>query len=148
KLARLVQADLVHRILDQLRCFDHRLVDIGANLAGVLVQLGAHVFLRLVILARGEGDGVLDSGDHDAGIDALVAAQSFNALVKHTCHSSLSVALRPLLRYGGALRRSRGFGSAPRYYPGADGERAFRFLESSWPSRYSRFRFRLFPDSL
>ncbi len=67
----LCQRDLVHGIFDLLLVGDHRLIDVGGDLAGVLVQFPAHVFLGLVELARSQGDGFLDRAHNDGGVDAL-----------------------------------------------------------------------------
>ncbi len=78
-----VERDLVERIFDLLVVGDDRLVDVGRDLAGLLVQLAAHVFLGLVVLARGQGDGLLDGADDDAGVDALFLAQELDALIQN-----------------------------------------------------------------
>jgi hypothetical protein len=62
---------------------DHRLEDVGRNLAGLLVQFPAHVFLGLVELARGQGDGLLDRAHNDGGIDALLLAQELDTLIQN-----------------------------------------------------------------
>src|SRR6185312_13119108 len=74
QLARFFQCDLVQRVLDLLRRFDHGLVDVGADFTRFLVQLRAHVLLSFVVLARGEGDGVLDGSHNDLRFNAFVAA--------------------------------------------------------------------------
>ena len=91
QLPRLFQRNLVHRVFDQLRRLHHRLEDVRPDLAGLLVQLRAHVFLRLVILPRRQRDRILDRRNHNLRIDALIPAQRLNALVKHTRHLLLSV---------------------------------------------------------
>ncbi len=83
QLIGLGQRDLVDRILDLILVGDHCLVDVGRNLAGLLVQFPAHVFLGLVVLARGQGDGLLDRADNDAGVDALLLAQELDALIQN-----------------------------------------------------------------
>ncbi len=94
------QRDLVQRVLDGLLVGHHRLVDVGQNLAGLLVQLPAHVFLGLVELARGQGDGLLDGADNDAGFNALLLAQGLNALVQNAGGHTL-LALSFVARGGG-----------------------------------------------
>ena len=75
------QRDLVQRIFNLFLVRNHGLVDVGRNFACLFVELPAHVFLSLVILARGQGDGLLDCADNDAGIDALLLAEEFDALI-------------------------------------------------------------------
>ena len=93
----LLQRDLVHRILDLVVVGDDRLVDVGGNLAGLLVQLAAHVFLGLVELARSQGDGLLHRADHDRGFDALFPAQKLDTLIQSASHacSLVSDSVRP-----------------------------------------------------
>ena len=98
---RLGERDLVDRvfqlrwhldaILTDNRVRDDRLIDVSANLARLLVQLGAHVLLGLVILPRRQRDRVLDRRDDDLRINALFPAQRFNALVKQTRHKFFSL---------------------------------------------------------
>ena len=85
------QRDLVHRVLDLLLVGHDRLVDVGRDLAGLLVQLPAHVLLGLVVLARGQGDGLFHGADHDLGLDALLAAQEFDTLIQHAGHTLLAL---------------------------------------------------------
>ena len=63
QLAGLVQRHLVDLVFDLLGRLDDGLVDISANLAGLAVHLGAHVLLRLVVLARGQRDRVFHGAD-------------------------------------------------------------------------------------
>ncbi len=72
--ARLIEGNLIEGILDLLRRFHDRLVDIGANLTRLAVQFCAYVFLRLVIFARRQGDGVFHGSNNDLRVNALVAA--------------------------------------------------------------------------
>ena len=81
EFAGLLEADLVDLVLDLLGGLDDGLEDVGADLAGLLIHLGAHVLLRLVVLAGGEGDCVLDGADNDGGLDAFVAAEGLDRLV-------------------------------------------------------------------
>ena len=78
-------------IFDLVVVGDHRLVDVGRDLAGLLVQLPAHVFLGLVELARGQGDGLLDRADDDAGVDALFLAQELDTLIQSAGHTLLAL---------------------------------------------------------
>ena len=48
-----VVGHLIDGVFDLLFVFDDGLEDVGADLAGVFIHLGAHVFLGLVVLARG-----------------------------------------------------------------------------------------------
>ena len=99
QLLCLFQRNLVQVVLDLvIGRRVTRLVDIGANLARLLVQLGTHVFLRLVVLARRQSDRILDRGHHDLRVDPLVPAQRFNYLVKQTRHLSLSFSCCNLIR--------------------------------------------------
>src|SRR6201987_858634 len=88
KLASLFKRDLVDWVFDLLGRFDDGLIDIRANFPRVLVQLGAHVLLCFVVLARGERDPILDGSHDDFRLNAFVAAQHFNSLIKWTCHGS------------------------------------------------------------
>ncbi len=72
--AGVVEGDLVHGVFQLLRSLDHGLVDIGANLTRFPVQLGAHVFLGFVVLARGQRNGVFHRGNDDLRINSLVPA--------------------------------------------------------------------------
>jgi len=72
--AGIVQSDLVDRIFQLLGSLDYGFVDVGADLTRLAVQLGAHVFLRLVVLTRGQRNGILHRGNDDLGIDSLVPA--------------------------------------------------------------------------
>src|SRR4051794_25038130 len=56
------------------------------DLAGFFIQLGAQVFLRLVVLARGDDDRVFHRTDHNLRINPLFPAQGVNRVVKLTCH--------------------------------------------------------------
>ena len=58
----------------------------GADLAALLVEFGAEVLLRLVILSGGYDDRILDRSDHDLRIDALFAAESVDYVVQFTRH--------------------------------------------------------------
>jgi hypothetical protein len=89
--AGLGQRDLIHRVLDLLLVGHHGLEDVGGDLAGFLVELSAHVLLRLVVLARGQCDGLFHGSDDNLGLDALLAAQEFDALVQHAGHTVLAL---------------------------------------------------------
>ena len=81
KLVRLFQRDLVDGIFKLIVVGDNRLVDVGGNLARILVQFSAHVLLGLVVLARGEGNRLFHGAHHDLGLDALFATQEFDTLI-------------------------------------------------------------------
>jgi len=68
------QRDLVERVFYLFISCHDGLIDVSRNLAGLFVQLSAHVFLGLVIFARSEGNGFLDGSDDDAGVDAFFLA--------------------------------------------------------------------------
>ena len=70
----LFERDLVHRILDLIVVGHHGLEHVGCDFAGLLVQLATHVFLGLVILACGQGNGLLHGANDNPGLDALLAA--------------------------------------------------------------------------
>ena len=74
EFAGLFERHLIDVVLDLLGALDDGLEDVGADLAGLAVHLGAHVFLGLVVLAGGEGDRVLNGADYDSRLDSLVAA--------------------------------------------------------------------------
>ena len=95
EFAGLFERHLIDVVLDLVGAFDDSLEDIGADLAGLAVHLGAHVFLGLVVLAGGEGDRVLNGADYDSRLDSLVAAQRLDRLIQSTCHCSLVLHLRP-----------------------------------------------------
>ncbi len=78
EFAGLLESELVVGVFDLLGSFDDGLEDVGADFAGLVVHLAAHVFLGLVVLARGEGDGVFNGADDDLGFDALFAAEHFD----------------------------------------------------------------------
>ena len=78
EFACLVKGELIDVVFNLLGCFYYGLVDIGANLTGLAIHLGAHVLLGLVVFARGEGNGILNGADDDAGFDSFVAAQGLN----------------------------------------------------------------------
>ena len=58
----------------------------GADLAGFLVEFGAQVFLRLVVLARGDNNGVFHRADYNLRINALFPAERVDRVVELTCH--------------------------------------------------------------
>src|SRR6185437_13710885 len=91
QLIGLFQRDLVDRILDLVFTGYHGFVNIGRDLAGLLVELAAHVFLRLVELARSQGNGLLDRTNDDLGLDALFPAEKLDALIQGACHTSLTL---------------------------------------------------------
>ncbi len=59
---------------------------VGADLAGLLVELGAEVLLRLVILSGGYDDRILDRTHDNLRIDAFLAAESVDYVVQFTRH--------------------------------------------------------------
>src|SRR6185437_8742559 len=81
------ESDLVDRVFDLVLVGNHSLVYVGRDFAGVLVQLPAHVFLGLVILAGGQGNRFLNSPHHNGGVNALFLAQNLDALVQRTGHT-------------------------------------------------------------
>ena len=81
--------DLQVGIFHQLRRLHDALHRIGANLAGFLVQFGAQGFLGLVVLARGDNNGIFHRADHDLGINALLPAQRVDYVVEFTRHNFL-----------------------------------------------------------
>lgn len=74
KFAGLIERHLVDVVLKLIGSFHYRLVDIGANLARLAVHLGAHILLRLVVLAGGQRDGVLNGAYHYLRLDSLIPA--------------------------------------------------------------------------
>ena len=74
EFAGLRERHLVDIILDLVRALDDGLENIGADLAGFAVHLGAHVLLGLVVFARGEGNGVLHGADNEVGFDSFITA--------------------------------------------------------------------------
>ena len=68
------------------------LVDHGANrihvdLTGFGIELGAQIFVGLVILPRGDHHGVFNSRHDDLGLDMLFPADLLNHLVQQIGHS-------------------------------------------------------------
>ena len=86
-----LECELVVGVLDEFGGLNDGLVDVCADLAGLLVHLAAHVLHGLVELARGKGDGVFDGADDDLRVNALLAAEDFNRLVECACHVCLLV---------------------------------------------------------
>jgi hypothetical protein len=87
------ERDLVERVLDGLIVGHDRLVDVGRDLAGLLVQLPAHILLGLVELACGQGDGLLDGAYNDGGVNALFLAQELDTLVQNAGHTLLALSV-------------------------------------------------------
>ena len=85
----LVERDLRVGVLDVVRVLNNRAHRVGANLAALLVELGAQVFLGLVVLSGGHNDGILDRAYDDLRINAFLPAQSVDYVVQFTCHISL-----------------------------------------------------------
>jgi hypothetical protein len=75
------ERDLVQRVLDRLFVGHDRFVDVGQNLAGLLVQLATHILLGLVKLARSQSDGLLDGAHNDAGVNTLFLTQKLDTLI-------------------------------------------------------------------
>src|SRR5229473_3011316 len=86
ELASLVDRYLQVGILDLLGILDNRLDRVGVDLAALLVEHRAQIFLRLVVLASRDDDGVLDRANHDLRVDPLLAADPFDNVVKLACH--------------------------------------------------------------
>ncbi len=86
--AGLLDGDLEVGVLDLLGRFDDGLDGIGVDFAGILVEDGAEIFLRLVILSGGDNDGILDRADDDARVNAFFAAHAFDNVVELTCHKN------------------------------------------------------------
>ena len=74
ELAGLLEGHLVDVVFDLVGALDDGLEDIGANLAGLAVHLGAHVFLGLVVLARSKGNGVFNGAHYNGRLDSFIAA--------------------------------------------------------------------------
>ena len=92
QLTGLRKRNLVERVFHLLRIGNNRLIDVGGNLARFLVQLPTHVFLSLVKLARGQGNGLFDRADNDAGVDSLFCTKQFDTLVQRIRgHSACSL---------------------------------------------------------
>jgi len=81
KLVCFFQGDLVDGIFKLVIVGHNGLVDIGSNLARVLVQFSAHVLLGLVVLAGGKSNRLFHGANHDLGLNALFAAQEFDTLI-------------------------------------------------------------------
>ena len=90
ELASLIHRHLQIRIFNLLWILDDRLDRIGIDLAGILVEHRAQVFLGLVVLASRDDNGVFDRADHDLRVDSLFAADPFDDVVKLACHKLVS----------------------------------------------------------
>ena len=95
-LARLFQSDLQVRIFNLLRRLYYILDREHIDGSGLLIQCAAQRFLRLQILARGHRNGILHRIDYNLRINALLAAEPFNLLIKQTCHKFLFLAVKKL----------------------------------------------------
>src|ERR1017187_4243653 len=94
QLIGLRQRDLVEGVFNLLRVRDYSLVDVSRDFAGLFIELPAHVFLGLVELARGQGNGLLDRADNDGGVNALFLAEELDALVQNTAgHTLLTLSI-------------------------------------------------------
>src|SRR5208282_2155621 len=82
----LIERDLQVGILDLLQVLNNRSHRVGANLAALLVQLGAQVLLRLVVLSGGHNNGILNRAHDNLRIDAFLPAQSVDYVVQFTRH--------------------------------------------------------------
>ena len=81
-----VEGDLRDRVFDLVGALDDGADRVGADLAALLVELGAEVLLRLVILSGGYDDGILDRTYDNLRIDAFLAAESVDYVVQFTRH--------------------------------------------------------------
>ena len=90
-LARIFQRDLQVRIFHLLRRLHHGLHRKGVDLSGFLVELGAQIFLRLVVLARGHNNGVFHRADHNLRINAFFPAECVDRVVELACHKKVKV---------------------------------------------------------
>ncbi len=86
ELACLFNRYLQVRVFDLLGILDDRLDCVGVDLAAILVEHGAQIFLRLVVLAGCDDNCVLDRADHDLRVDPLLAADPFDNVVELACH--------------------------------------------------------------
>src|SRR5581483_10628943 len=89
-LTRVINRDLQVRVLDLLRSFDNALYSESADFAGIFVELRAQVLLRLVVLARGNNNGVFHRADYNLRINSFFPAQGVNCVVKLACHKKPS----------------------------------------------------------
>src|ERR1019366_1721130 len=87
QLPRLLHRYLQIRIFHLLRILDDRLHRIRVDLAALFVEYRAQVFLRLVVLARGHHNGVLDRTHHNPRINAFFPADPFDDVVELTSHN-------------------------------------------------------------
>ena len=84
--ARVIDRDLEIGIFDLFRSFHDGLYGEGVDLAGFLVELGAEIFLRLVVFAGGDDDGVFHRTHYDLRINPFFPAQRVDSVVELTCH--------------------------------------------------------------
>ena len=66
--------DLRVRIFDLFRSLYHCLVAISLDCTCIFVELGAHVFLDLVVFARGNSNGILYRVHYNLRINSLFPA--------------------------------------------------------------------------
>ena len=83
QLLGLGERDFRQRILDLLDDLADRE---QLDLPGVVVELGAQVLGRSVVLARRGKHRVLDGGDDDVGLDALLLRHRLDALLQRIAH--------------------------------------------------------------
>src|SRR6266436_1738810 len=86
QLASVFEGHLQDRILHLLGILDHGLDRECTDLAGVLVQFGPEVFLRLVVLAGSHHNGVFHRTDHNLRINPFFPAQRVDRVIELTCH--------------------------------------------------------------
>ncbi len=97
-LARFFQGDLQVRVLDLLGHLHDALDRIHVNGSGLFIQCTAQGLLRLQIFARGHSNGIFHRIHYNLRINALLAAQPFDLLIKQTCHNPCPYCEKPLLR--------------------------------------------------
>jgi len=84
--SRVIDRNLEIGILDLFRGFHDRLDGEGMDLAGFLVELGAEIFLRLVVFAGGDDDGVFHGTHYNLRVNTFFPTQRVDGVVELTCH--------------------------------------------------------------
>jgi hypothetical protein len=82
----IIERDLQKRIFHLLGSFNHGFNRKSTNLARIFVELRAKIFLRLVILARGDNNGIFDRGNNNLRVNTFFSAERVDRVVKLTCH--------------------------------------------------------------
>src|SRR6185437_6375515 len=89
-LARIIDRHLQSRIFDLLGRLYNAFHCEGADLSRVFIEMGAQVFLGLVVLAGGDNNRIFHRAHHNLRINALLSTESVNCVVELACHKKPS----------------------------------------------------------